>query len=197
MVHGDGPVGAAGSVEGSPVLLGGFYAGVEFPMSGSVIDADRREARCFMKYGPRGMVVAPSEGLTVSAVVGYYGSALGLRRSFQSYLEDTRASPYHMLLHYNSWYEFRRPGLFGLPQQRAMTEGNVLASIKATLRALHELRGVRVDSFLLDDGWDDWQSLWSFHEHFPNGFTSIAEATTESVDHTDPHLIMLTPLMFD
>ena len=179
MVHGDGPVGVVGSVEGSPVLLGSFFAGIEFPMAGSEIDEDRKEARCYMKYGPKGMAVTPAEALTVSAVVGYYGKPLQLRRSFQAYLEDTRASAYHMLLHYNSWYEFRRPGLFGLPQERAMTEDNVLASITTTLRELHGIRGVKVDSFLLDDGWDDWQSLWSFHEHFPSGFSNIAKATTK------------------
>jgi hypothetical protein len=30
-----------------------------------------------------------------------------------------------------------------------------------------------MDSFVLDDGWDDTTSLWRFHEGFPNGFAPL------------------------
>ena len=32
-------------------------------------------------------------------------------------------------------------------------------------------RGVRLDSFLFDDGWDNPGSLWEFNKGFPDGFT--------------------------
>jgi len=39
-------------------------------------------------------------------------------------------------------------------------------------------RGVKMDSFLFDDGWDDYKTLWRFHEGFPNGFTPIRQAAS-------------------
>jgi len=37
-------------------------------------------------------------------------------------------------------------------------------------------RGVKLDSFVWDDGWDDHRSLWKFHDKFPNGFTDVGRA---------------------
>jgi hypothetical protein len=41
---------------------------------------------------------------------------------------------------------------------------------------LNEKRGVTLDSFLFDDGWDDHSSLWKFNKGFPNGFKPVEEA---------------------
>jgi hypothetical protein len=38
---------------------------------------------------------------------------------------------------------------------------------------LTEKRGVKLDSFLFDDGWDNHKSLWKFNDGFPNGFASV------------------------
>ena len=36
-------------------------------------------------------------------------------------------------------------------------------------------RGVKLDSFLFDDGWDDYATLWQFDKpDFPNGFAPLA-----------------------
>ena len=37
-------------------------------------------------------------------------------------------------------------------------------------------RGVRLDSFLFDDGWDDPQTLWQFQSGFPHGFAPLRAA---------------------
>jgi hypothetical protein len=41
---------------------------------------------------------------------------------------------------------------------------------------LKQKRGVVLDSFLFDDGWDNHTSLWKFNEGFPNGFAAVKEA---------------------
>jgi hypothetical protein len=41
---------------------------------------------------------------------------------------------------------------------------------------LMKKRGVKLDSFLFDDGWDDTETLWHFNSGLPNGFTKIHEA---------------------
>ena len=39
-------------------------------------------------------------------------------------------------------------------------------------------RNVKLDSFLFDDGWDDYSTLWQFDKkNFPNGFAPLREAT--------------------
>ena len=41
------------------------------------------------------------------------------------------------------------------------------------------MRGVTLDSFLFDDGWDDTSKLWQFHAGFPDGFTPLKEAAAK------------------
>jgi hypothetical protein len=41
---------------------------------------------------------------------------------------------------------------------------------------LQRKRGVALDSFLFDDGWDDPKTLWGFHSGFPRGFSGVREA---------------------
>ena len=48
--------------------------------------------------------------------------------------------------------------------------------INAFGRELTEKRGVKLDSFLFDDGWDKHDSLWKFNKGFPDGFTPLKEA---------------------
>jgi len=40
-------------------------------------------------------------------------------------------------------------------------------------RELVERRGVRIDSFVLDDGWDDTRTLWRFHAGWPLGLRNM------------------------
>jgi len=41
---------------------------------------------------------------------------------------------------------------------------------------LTQKRGVTLDSFLFDDGWDNHSSLWKFNGGFPNGFARVKQA---------------------
>lgn len=43
-------------------------------------------------------------------------------------------------------------------------------------RELSQKRGVKLDSFIFDDGWDDHHSLWKFNRGFPDGFAPVKEA---------------------
>ncbi|MGA7650950.1 MAG: enterotoxin, partial [Terracidiphilus sp.] len=88
-----------------------------------------------------------------------------MRRDFLAYLERERAHPYRTFLHYNSWYDLG----FGNDYDVA----GALDRIDAFGHELVEKRGVKLDSFLFDDGWDDHHSLWKFNSGFPDGFTPI------------------------
>ena len=90
-----------------------------------------------------------------------------MRRGFLNYVERERAHPYRTFLHYNTWYDIG----FGKPYDAAA----VLDVINAFGTELVRKRGVKLDSFLLDDGWDDPHSTWQMNSGFPGGLAVNGE----------------------
>ena len=110
------------------------------------------------------------ESCTRSCVLGVAPPGQ-LRRAFLYYLERERPRPYQPFLHYNSWYDIAWV-------DRKMNEAQCLDVIRLFGRELIEKHGVKLDSLVFDDGWDDNRSLWRFHNGFPHGFTPLREAAT-------------------
>jgi hypothetical protein len=102
-----------------------------------------------------------------SSVLGVYPTDQ-LRRGFLYYLERERVHPYRTFLNYNSWYDI---GYFN-----KYTEADALDVIKGFGEELVKKRGVKMDSMLFDDGWDDDETLWQFHKDFPEGFSNVTKA---------------------
>jgi hypothetical protein len=152
----------AGTVRGSPVAAGDWFLGFEHPLSDSVVEGNH--VRCALK---RELPLRPGTPVTCSSVIGAVDAGQR-RRGFLAYVERERAHPYRPFLHYNSWYDI---GYFSQYDEAA-----ALGVINAFGRELYERRGVRLDSFLFDDGWDDPATLWRFHAGFPQGFTPLREA---------------------
>ncbi|MBO9662395.1 enterotoxin [Dokdonella sp.] len=152
----------AGTVQGSPVIADTRFFGVEHPMSEARIEAGR--AQVFVK---RVLPLRAKVSATYSTV---YGTSVPgqLRRTFLAYLERERAHPYRTFLHYNSWYDI---GYF-----TPYTREDAIRRIGAYAEKLTRQRGVELDSFLFDDGWDDHKKLWQFNAGFPDGFASVAKA---------------------
>lgn len=154
-----------GTAEGSPVATETMFAGLEHPMSASVVKDGN--ATCSIK---RNIPLQPGQSVTYSSVVGV--SPRGqLRRGFLRYVERERAHPYRPFLHYNSWYDL---GYFN-----RFNEKECVDAIKSFGEELVKKRGVKMDSFLFDDGWDDTSTVWEFHKGFPNGFTPLKNAAAE------------------
>ncbi len=153
---------AEGTVKGTPVAADTFYLGFEHPLSLTSVEGSR--VRCSL---PRQLPVRAGQSLACSAVIGTTPEGQ-LRRGFLDYVEDQRAHPFRTFLHYNSWYDL---GYFS-----HYDEAGVLNRIEAFGQELKTKRGVTLDSFLFDDGWDDPSTLWGFHSGFPQGFTSAAKA---------------------
>ena len=154
-----------GSVKGSPVTLGTIFFGFEHPLSHCTVE--NAEAKCFID---RELPLKPAQPVTYSSVIGV-APAGQMRRAFLNYVERQRAHPYRPFLHYNSWFDIG----YGNRYDQAAA----LDVISAFGTELHEKRGVQLESFLFDDGWDDPKSLWSFDSGFPNGFTPVAAAASK------------------
>jgi hypothetical protein len=56
------------------------------------------------------------------------------------------------------------------------SEADELALIATLGRELVEKRGVKLDAFVLDDGWDDTHTLWCFHSGWPEGLKNMTAA---------------------
>ena len=152
----------AGTSTGSPVIADDRFFGFEHPMAETRIDG--RHALQFVR---RVLPLRASAPVDYSAVFGV-APAGQLRRGFAAYLENERATPFRTFLHYNSWYDI---GYF-----TPYTEQEAVNVIETYGRKLVQERGVKIDSFLFDDGWDDHRKLWQFNEHFPHGFTPVRAA---------------------
>ena len=152
----------AGSVAGSPIVAGNLFLGFEHPLSQSKVTGGRVTA-----WIDRDLPLRAGQTVEYSSVIGVMRKGQ-MRRDFLRYLERERAHPYRTFLHYNSWYDL---GYF-----TPYSATDAVDRINAFGRELKEKRGVTLDSFLFDDGWDKHDSLWQFNNGFPDGFTPLKEA---------------------
>ncbi len=165
VVHFDTPLEGAvavGEVDGSPVEAKGIFLAAEDPLARNVISEGKVtcSVRCDAPAGN-------SDWRTTAAI-----GAVPLeqqRRGFLYYVERERARPYRLFVHYNSWWDIA----WG---DRKMNEAECLDVIRSFADSLTRQRGVSLDSFCFDDGWDDNRTLWKFHSGFPGGFTPLRDA---------------------
>jgi hypothetical protein len=150
-----------GSVKGSPVTAGDLFLGFEHPLA-ECQAADT--VTCSMK---RELPLKKTQTVQYSLVIGVSPPGQ-MRRGFLNYVERERAHPYRTFLHYNSWYDIG----FGKPYDAPA----VLDVIDAFGTELVRKREVKLDSFLLDDGWDNPSSLWHLNQGFPAGLTALGHA---------------------
>jgi hypothetical protein len=149
----------SGSVDGSPIVAGHLFLGFEHPLSKSRVTGNRATA-----WIDRDLPLRAGQSVTYSSVIGVARDGQ-MRRDFLAYLEQERAHPYRTFLHYNSWYDL---GFF-----TPYTEADAVDRVNAFGRELMQKRGVKLDSFLFDDGWDNHKSLWKFNTGFPDGFAAV------------------------
>jgi hypothetical protein len=154
-----------GDVKGSPIIFGRYYFGFENPLSDS--EARGAHAKLSLK---RSLPLRKGQSIEYSAVIGVSHEGQ-LRRDFGVYVERERAHPYRPFLHYNSWYDI---GYF-----TPYTQEQALDRIKTFGEELSVKRGVKLDSFLFDDGWDDRSGSWHFSKDFPHGFVPLKDAAAK------------------
>jgi hypothetical protein len=151
-----------GTVPGSPIVDNNFFFGLEHPLSVSQVIHDQATADV-----NRILPLPKGQSITYSSVYGV-APAGQMRRGFLNYIERERAHPYRTFLHTNTWFDITYDNNFD--------ETAALDEINSIGQQLHAQRGATIDSFLLDDGWDDYSTLWRFNVGFPNGFTPARKA---------------------
>ena len=154
----------SGKVDGSPVIIGNDYLMLENPLAKSRAYIEDAAASMWLDNA---LPLRKGQSLTVSAVIGVTAPGQ-MRRDFLDYIEAERAHPYRTFLHYNSWYD--------IGYDTPYTAADALDRIHAFGEELSKKRGVKLDSFLLDDGWDDLSGNWGFSAAFPQGFIPLRDA---------------------
>lgn len=146
---------------GQPVYIDSFYTGAEFPVALNTVSADDI---LFSRY---------YSGKTFGAMDldkdDYYqtwSTIIGVARSddyqivqldFFDYIDDI-AKPSYYRKQYNTWYDF----------MQGISAENIATSFEAIDRGFN-LGGISpLDSFVVDDGYQDMTTLWVFNEKFPN-----------------------------
>jgi hypothetical protein len=146
--------GIKGTVDGSPIVLKNMFFTLEYPLS-QVEQQDNAVTASLTRIQNK-----------LSTVWGV-SPTNQLRRGFLYYVERERSHPYHQVLHYNSWFD--------ISWEEPFSEEESLDRIKTFGDSLINKRKVPLKAFLLDDGWDDHQTLWGFHEGFPDGFDRVKQ----------------------
>ncbi|MDW8036965.1 MAG: NPCBM/NEW2 domain-containing protein [Thermoguttaceae bacterium] len=145
---------------GQPVFLGDTFWGLEFPAG--------------INWYEKGLIrLTQHPGRQVqgrwrskTAVLGVAEPGRVLKR-FRQYVTSFQATPpdLNLFVNYNTWWTLMPP-----------TEQNCLQLIETFRKNLWEPFGESFDTFTIDDGWDEKNSLWEIHkERFPRGFEPLVE----------------------
>ncbi len=146
---------------GQPLFSGDLFLGLEYPTG--INSAENGEASLGRYVG----LAVPAEGYTSEAAVMGVAEAGAVHRQFLEYVKRMRVAPVRPFLLYNTWYDL---------QNLVMNHDNTLERVPRLAKLL-EPYGLHLDSFVLDDGWDDLHRLWAIDEQrFPGGFGDLTRA---------------------
>lgn len=120
----------------------------------------------------RSTTLQKGQSWEVSSVLGFFAPKQQ-RRSFLAYSERERAVSYRLFIHYNDWYEIGITINNNQDPLQRNSEKWQLNTLETWKREMFQKRKTPIDCFVIDDGWDDFNSLWDFHAGFPNGFSKI------------------------
>ncbi len=152
-----------GTVPGSPYAFPGtnIIAGIEQP--GYLAVADSLNDQVTELSMPTQMVLGPDDQYHICTMIGCF-PVEQRRRTFQYYIEREKVSRSRIYLHYNVWYDLEE-----------LTETKLIAVANSFNEELVQKRGIKLDGFVLDDGWDNPAvDLWSpDNTRFTDGFGTL------------------------
>jgi hypothetical protein len=152
---------------GQPLLADDLFAGLEYPSSYNTAVHSSVTLGYFV-----GINLSSSESFASATAVIGVAAAGSAHIAFMEYINRIRMSPPHPFIVFEPWDD--------LPGSR-LTGAAVINDIAEVKENLVDKYGVRLDSVVLDDGWDDLSKLWAIDmKRFPDGFHSV-EASADGV----------------
>ena len=152
----------------------GIFVALEYPAADQYLqeNKDNYNLRCSQEIGQK----IDSKGIESAWTVTGITPDNRLRWWFYQYMDDIRFTidkPYTL---YNSWYDLRSPAFKKIPPENIMNEKNIMRIIDLIRKNMTDQYGIHLDAFVLDDGWDIYESDWvTRKETFPNGMKPISD----------------------
>jgi hypothetical protein len=146
---------------GEPVLLRDTFWGLEYPAGHNQYE----NGRVWLTQWPGRDVSGTFQSKT--AVVGV-AEAGRVASRFRQYVESFQATPKNrnLFVNYNTWWTLMPPD-----------EKSCLALIELFRQKLFAPYGESFDTFTIDDGWDNKDSIWAIRtSSFPRGFVPLVDA---------------------
>jgi hypothetical protein len=163
---------------GQPVFDNDIFLGVEYPTVENEINGNK--VKCGYVVGE---TIKKNAFISHTSVIGVSSSSVKLEQSFMDYVDQIKINGTRPYLLYNSWYDFRNPAVVD-DSESVMNYKNVLGRIETFKKYMFDRYSIALDAFVLDDGWDKYQSIFSIDStRFPNGFTPFNNALRSM--HTD------------
>lgn len=161
----------SGGKLGQPLFNDDIFWGVEYPTAETEIrsNAVRSGYVC-------GREIGSEPYRSHSSILGCSRSSSNRVDAFMDYVDGIKVNGTRPYLLYNSWYDLRNPAIAD-DSLGIMNEQRVLSTIDAFKTNLYDRQGIRLDAFVLDDGWDSYDGVWGIDSlRFPKGFSAIANA---------------------
>jgi hypothetical protein len=161
----------SGGKLGQPLFNDDIFWGVEYPTAETEIhgNAVRIGYVC-------GCEIGSEPYRSHSSILGCARSSSNRVDAFMDYVDGIKVSGTRPYLLYNSWYDLRNPAI-AEDSLGIMNEKTVLSTIDAFKTNLYDRHGIRLDAFVLDDGWDSYDQVWGIDSlRFPKGFSAVANA---------------------
>jgi hypothetical protein len=99
-----------------------------------------------------------------------------LKHWFSQYLNNIRVAPLRPYSLYNTWYDLRSPEYPRWSPEKVMSEKTSLQMVDVLRKSMIEKYNIKLDAFVLDDGWDVYESDWALRkEQWPNGLKPLAD----------------------
>lgn len=155
--------------DGSPLTIGNIFMGIENPLAKVNISGDEFD------------VIIKSNVPIESNSSRIYSTGIGIApqgqmsRAFKYYLERERSHFRRPELMYNTWWTFKMNSVL---EENALND-----AFKMYQKELTEKRGININAFQIDDGWDDTKGnpVWSMNtKTLPNGFEPFKETVQGS-----------------
>ncbi len=143
---------------GQPIYTADLFMGVEFPAAYNDYQNDR--INCWHYVAQK---VPQDTFYTAHPVVIGLSAQGNVRTDFFAYIRTLRPRKDTPFTLYNTWYDIRD-----------FSYDKLLTTIHNFKSTLIDKYGLKLDAFVIDDGWDDVHSVWQINrQKFPQGFTPL------------------------
>ncbi|MCX6138411.1 MAG: alpha-galactosidase [Ignavibacteriales bacterium] len=163
---------------GQPIAIStresGAFFGMEYPAADNRITAAEKgfHVFCGSEIGEK---ISSAGIMTADVVIGLTPDSR-VKQWFMEYVSGIRVVPVRPYILYNSWYDLRSAEYPHVPPENVMNEKNVTRIADLMRTNMTVKHGIPLDAFVLDDGWDVYESDWALRRtQFPNGLTPIAD----------------------